>query len=529
MGILEGLTASQLSDKYVSEEQKRKNEGLMEVLKNMPEDAWDRMHWLDKAALMTSPIPVVGTGVGLAADIRSAVQEPEQFFQPANLAMTGIGYAPFGRLGKYGEQLGIFAGTKAKGADLPALEKAKEMQAAGASREQIWRDTGWFESPDGNWKWEIDDSQATLANPQELYTEGRVRDVINHPALEGQYQYDVMNTPIEILPPRRGAIDAEGGYRYLLADAPDGPTKVGERITSQPVGKYPSQRIPSIIHELQHNVQSREGFAAGGSPYEFMEEAMDIKQKAEIIVNSANKRMRKALDGKAALSKSDPNYQAKFDAFDAEYQKAMQEKLEVAPVFQRSEQDIAYQMYRDLVGEEEARAAANRLKLTAEQRRERFPEMDMDIPMERQTVKSQSPDNMASVDYRGWHTAPVREGSNSIDDLADIYPDDIYSPKGVQYYGTGDKAMDTKTIDTIKRMQGNPDAEITIYRAVPKGVKDINSGDWVTINKDYAKMHGDSWVEDGSYDIISQKVKAKDIVTNGDSIHEWGYDPVKAK
>jgi len=42
-------------------------------------------------------------------------------------------------------------------------------------------------------------------------------------------------------------------------------------------------------------------------------------------------------------------------------------------------------------------------------------------------------------------------------------------------------------------------------------------------------MHGDAWVEDGSYDIISQKVKAKDIVTNGDSIHEWGYHPVKAK
>ena len=134
-----------------------------------------------------------------------------------------------------------------------------------------------------------------------------------------------------------------------------------------------------------------------------------------------------------------------------------------------------------------------------------------------------------SVDYRGWHTAPTREGSNSIDDLADIYPDDIYSNKGVQYYGTGDRTMDTKAIDTIKRMQGNPDAEITIYRAAPKGVKGINSGDWVTINKDYAKMHGDAWVEDGSYDIISQKVKAKDIVTNGDSIHEWGYHPVKAK
>lgn len=531
MGILGNLTGSELSDKYLSEEQKRKNEGLLEMLKNMPEETWDRMHWLDKAALMSSPIPVIGTGVGLAADIRSAVQEPEEFFTPANLAMTGAGYVPFGRLGKYGEQLGIFAGTKAKGADLPALDRAKEMQAAGASREQIWRDTGWFESADGNWKWEIDDSQATLANPQELYTSGKVKDVINHPALEGQYRSDVMNTPIEVLPSRRGSVTPEGSYSYILADTPDanGITKVGERITSQPVGKYPSQRIPSILHELQHNVQSREGFAAGGTPYEFIDDAIEIKKRSQDIVDFANQRMKKSLDGKAALSKSDPNYQAKWDAYDAEYQKAMSDKLQVGAVFQRSEQDIAYQMYRDLAGEEEARAAANRFKLTAEQRRERFPEMDMDTPMEKQEVKIQSPDNMASVDYRGWHTAPTREGSNSIDDLADIYPDDIYSNKGVQYYGTGDRTMDTKTIDTIKRMQGNPDAEITIYRAVPKGVKGINSGDWVTINKDYAKMHGDSWVEDGSYDIISQKVKAKDIVTNGDSIHEWGYDPVKAK
>jgi hypothetical protein len=400
MGILGNLTGSELSDKYVSEEQKRKNEGLLEMLKNMPEETWDRMHWLDKAALMSSPIPVIGTGVGLAADIRSAVQEPEEFFTPANLAMTGAGYLPFGRLGKYGEQLGIFAGTKAKGADLPALDRAKEMQAAGASREQIWRDTGWFESADGNWKWEIDDSQATLANPQQLYTEGRVKDVINHPALQGQYQYDVMNTPIEIIPPRSGAVQAEGGYRYLLADAPDadGITKFGEKITSQPVGKYPSQRIPSILHELQHNVQSREGFAAGGTPYEFIDDAIEIKKRAQDVVDFANQRMKKALDGKAALSKSDPNYQAKWDAYDAEYQKAMSDKLQVGAVFQRSEQDIAYQMYRDLAGEEEARAAANRFKLTAEQRRERFPEMDMDTPMEKQEVKIQSPDNMASVD-----------------------------------------------------------------------------------------------------------------------------------
>ena len=32
---------------------------------------------------------------------------------------------------------------------------------------------------------------------------------------------------------------------------------------------------------------------------------------------------------------------------------------------------------------------------------------------------------------------------------------------------------------------------------------------------------------DGQYKIVSKKVKAKDIYTNGDSIHEWGFDPSK--
>jgi len=132
-------------------------------------------------------------------------------------------------------------------------------------------------------------------------------------------------------------------------------------------------------------------------------------------------------------------------------------------------------------------------------------------------------------EYRGYHKAPRIEGANTGDNLKDIFPDDIYTPKGVQYYGTGDKAMDTKSISIIQSMRNKPDKEITVYRAVPKGVKDFNDGDWITINPDYAKWHGESWVEDGKFDIISKKVKAKYISTNGDSIHEWGYNEKEAK
>jgi hypothetical protein len=52
----------------------------------------------------------------------------------------------------------------------------------------------------------------------------------------------------------------------------------------------------------------------------------------------------------------------------------------------------------------------------------------------------------------------------------------------------------------------------------------INPGDWVTINRGYAKEHGESSLR-GQYRIISKKVYARDIFTEGNSIHEYGYDP----
>ena len=136
----------------------------------------------------------------------------------------------------------------------------------------------------------------------------------------------------------------------------------------------------------------------------------------------------------------------------------------------------------------------------------------------------------AMSDYRGVHTAPLKEEGvrNTLDDMADMYPEDVYDPRvSAKYYGhTGAcDPMDQRSADLVSAFQGKPDAEVTIYRAVPKGTKEINSGDWVTLNKHYAKSHGDSWVNGGEYDIISKKVKAKDIVTDGNSIHEFGYDP----
>jgi hypothetical protein len=70
-----------------------------------------------------------------------------------------------------------------------------------------------------------------------------------------------------------------------------------------------------------------------------------------------------------------------------------------------------------------------------------------------------------------------------------------------------------------------PDAKIKIYRAVPSNIQvDINAGDWVTTNKQYAVTHGERTLG-GDYKIITKIVPAKHLYTDANSIHEFGYDP----
>lgn len=137
----------------------------------------------------------------------------------------------------------------------------------------------------------------------------------------------------------------------------------------------------------------------------------------------------------------------------------------------------------------------------------------------------------AIVDYRGSHKAPSPEFGAPLYDLTgggQMYPADVYSSKATQYYGTGYPKADKEAFAIANMVKGKPDAEVTMYRAVPKddAIKSINVGDWVTLSKDYAKTHGESALK-GDYKIISKKVKAKDLWTNADSIHEFGYNPSK--
>ena len=135
------------------------------------------------------------------------------------------------------------------------------------------------------------------------------------------------------------------------------------------------------------------------------------------------------------------------------------------------------------------------------------------------------------VDYRLSHQA--NSDGARLDDMTgggEYFPDDIYSDNGLKYYGDPSNLYDRQSYEIIKKARGNPEAEVTIYRAVPneKDITAINEGDFVTLSEDYAKNHGASGYGDSGTDagkIITKKVKVKDLRSDGNDLNEFGYFP----
>ena len=99
-----------------------------------------------------------------------------------------------------------------------------------------------------------------------------------------------------------------------------------------------------------------------------------------------------------------------------------------------------------------------------------------------------------------------------------------------EYYSQPHELGDRQALDAVRRVRGNPDAVVHIYRAVPPGVTHINTGDWVTPSLEGAKQL--AWRPDGEHDhILHSQARAADVRWNGDAIQEFGYHgpPVAAR
>lgn len=215
----------------------------------------------------------------------------------------------------------IFIGENARTWNQANANKFLKLEKEGKNQIEIWKETGTFRTPDGQLKQEIPDNlaklranfDAAIANKSNNYTsgiEGPIGGMLEHSELFKAY-------PDLLTSLRYTAIKQADWLPESVAGGQYSRTFGGKEKISTST-KTEEDALSKLMHELQHAVQTREGWQSGGLESQF-------KDTPEMT---------------------------------------------------------AFQQYRSLPGEVEARAVEARRTMTPEQRQQTFPLSNYDLPVE---------------------------------------------------------------------------------------------------------------------------------------------------
>lgn len=284
----------------------------------------------------------------------------------AQIAMTGTMPIP-----KPINSLGMFGGELARTADKAALKTAKEMAEKGATREDIWNATGWFQGKDGKWRFEIDDSQSRMntnaAGLGQAAQRGPVARGLQHEPLYDAYP-DMGALPASL---QMRAGDLEGTYWP--------PKTVGNRLVEglSVEAATKNDMHSALLHELQHAIQTREYFARGGSPDEMNVPQDELWAAAKQAYQDASN-----VDADALLAElmdqPAPPLKGPVKPWD---ELTHRQKVQ----WLQSGRDL---IYHRLAGEVEARNVQTRMKMTPAKRKATPPWLTEDIDAALQIIRS---------------------------------------------------------------------------------------------------------------------------------------------
>lgn len=316
-------------------------------------------------------VPVVGDLSG-AEDTYQSFRAGDYGGAAVNAGATALGVVP-GLGDAAGAALGIFAGALARNADHVKLGRAQELAASGADPRAVWDETGWFQGADGKWRFEIDDSQARATGvfPRSGAPLG---ERFAHDALYEAYpDMRGINASMKSMEPKAA---------YKLED---------DAITVQSSGPVSDS---SVIHELQHATQSREGMARGGELFSDggLDEYNALANERGTLFGNAYRVESDALTEEMAQSGLRPGsreYAAAWQATALANPRKYPRIARITEIDAKADllKSQAFQKYRNLSGEVEARNVQTRRNMTPDQRRASPPWETEDTPRDRQIVR----------------------------------------------------------------------------------------------------------------------------------------------
>jgi Large polyvalent protein associated domain 23/ADP-Ribosyltransferase in polyvalent proteins len=278
--------------------------------------------------------------------------------------------------------VGMFGGVGAKSANYANLRLAEQLEKQGISRDEIWKQTGWGRFVDGQWRFEIPDNTSRLLTPQ---SRGKgfstAERALSHPELFENYPHlKDLSTQWGTGGPVTGSQGA-----YSLSAGGD------EAIRA--AGGTPEQTQSALLHEIQHAIQNREGFATGGDPSKGLDNALLesqrlIKQAQALMAKEPNAPKLDELMEQVSTGKIDG------PTFEREYERILSSFKHYDDIKRLNEAAGAImnsptEAYRRLAGEAEARNVQTRMQWTPEQRRATPPWETLDVPEDELIVRHQ--------------------------------------------------------------------------------------------------------------------------------------------
>lgn len=275
----------------------------------------------------------------------------------------------------------VFAGKLAKTADLDALNKSEGLLGQGAEPGSVLSQTGWFNGVDAKPRFEISDHASELTPFAREQLEagkivgGTLKDVFDHPELYKAYphiadlpvslEYGKWHSPSGGYNPKTGDID----FKTNTFDGSNSPKSI-------------------LLHEIQHAIQHKEGFANGGSPSAFNQQddailARDILQVRKEVERAFNDNPDLKNNWTSGVNHvlGEYNDMNALDWFPGPYAQRMAADYETNPsanleqlrdVYGLNKRTSPYsgrEVYDRLAGENEASNVQTRMNLTPAQRR----------------------------------------------------------------------------------------------------------------------------------------------------------------
>ncbi|MDR2819133.1 MAG: hypothetical protein LBB60_01175 [Desulfovibrio sp.] len=266
------------------------------------------------------------------------------------------------------------------------LAEAVALAESGTDNEAIRQKTGWFKSMDGKWRYEIPDKMYEI-DFGEFDKQGTNKLLLgqiygNDELFRAYPELNWINvqlyTPVK--PGEGGHYDSSGNLIAISRDVSDG------------------MKRRFLLHEIQHAIQRKEGFARGGNPRQFITKTIDTEEMESIKRESDELRERhpgisglgnRYLEFVDALSENNVDEAAignelerleaeGKDRFGEDFTRLLSLSVELQLARSRAPRLTAQQQYENLAGEIEANDTMGRSNLSDSERAAKAPDLRSD-------------------------------------------------------------------------------------------------------------------------------------------------------